>query len=166
MTLYVEDDYDFFSSQGDLLEKVKSVVEAALQVEDVPYEVEVCLTVVDREEIKSINKEHREIDKATDVLSFPQIQAISNGNIDWEQIDTMSCMNLDTDEIILGDIVLCHEVAKEQAVSYEHSLLREVCFLVAHSMFHLLGYDHMTEADEKLMIEKQNQVLEQLGIMR
>ena len=75
-------------------------------------------------------------------------------------------MNYDTNHIMLGDIVLCYEVADEQAKSYGHSLKREVCFLVAHSMFHLLGYDHMNEEDEKLMIAKQNKVLSDLGINR
>ena len=75
-------------------------------------------------------------------------------------------MNYDTNHMLLGDIVLCYEVALEQAEAYGHSLRREVCFLVAHSMFHLLGYDHMNEEDEKLMISKQNEVLLNLGIER
>ncbi|MGL4798548.1 MAG: rRNA maturation RNase YbeY [Cellulosilyticaceae bacterium] len=166
MALYLEDDYGFFESQPGLLEKVEAVVKEALKVEQVPYETEISLTVADKEEIREINQAHREIDKATDVLSFPQIEPMANGVIEWDELDETMYMNLDTDELMLGDIVLCHEVAKEQAESYGHSFEREVCFLVAHSMFHLLGYDHMNEEDEKLMIAKQEEVLKNLGITR
>lgn len=166
MNLYLEDDYEFFEKHEGLLEDVKAVIEECLKVEKVPYSVEISLTVVDKEEIKEINNEHRQIDRSTDVLSFPQIDPLSNGVIDWKNLDEASIMNYDTKDILLGDIVLCHEVAEEQAGEYGHTLRREVCFLVAHSMFHLLGYDHMNEADEKLMISKQNEVLLSLNIGR
>ena len=166
MTLYLEDELDFIASQEALSEKLDAVIEAILTEEKVPYEVEISLTVVDKEEIQSINKEHRGIDKVTDVLSFPQIDPVSNGVIDWDNIDTAMVMNFDTDEIILGDVILCEAVAREQAAEYDHSLEREVCFLVAHSMFHLLGYDHMTPEEETLMISKQKAILEQIGITR
>lgn len=166
MNLYLEDDYNFFDENEGLLEDVKAVIEACLQVEKVPHDVEVSLTVVDKEEIQAINNEHRQINRPTDVLSFPQIDPLSNGIIDWVNLDEASIMNYDTGDILLGDIVLCYEVAKEQATEYGHTLRREVCFLVAHSMFHLLGYDHMNEADEKLMISKQNEVLLDLNIGR
>lgn len=166
MNIYLEDEYDFFKHNEGLLETVEEVIKTCLETEQVPYEAEISLTVVDKGEIKEINKEHREIDKATDVLSFPQIEPKTNGVIEWNDLDESSIMNYDTNHILLGDIVLCYEVAQEQAASYGHSLKREVCFLVAHSMFHLLGYDHMNESDEKLMISKQNEVLLKLGIER
>ena len=166
MTLYLEDDYQFFENNAGLLEKVEAVIEGALDLEKVPYEPEISLTVADKEGIREINQAHRQIDKATDVLSFPQIEPEEAGGIDWDAVDTTCIMNLDTDEIILGDIVLCHTVAEEQAASYGHSLAREVCFLVAHSMLHLLGYDHMTPPEEERMIAKQNEILNQLGITR
>lgn len=166
MNIYLEDDYEFFEHNEGLFEMVEKVIQTCLQTEKIPYEAEISLTVVDKEEIREINKEHREIDKTTDVLSFPQIEPESNGVIAWDDLDETMIMNYDTNHILLGDIVLCYEVAKEQAEAYEHSLKREVCFLVAHSMFHLLGYDHMNEADEKLMMAKQNQVLLELGIER
>lgn len=166
MTIYLEDDYNFFEANVGLFEKVEAVVKEALEVESVPYIAEISLTVADKEAIREINCAHREIDKATDVLSFPQIEPIENGVIAWDVLDETLYMNLDTKELMLGDIVLCHEVAKEQAVSYGHSLEREVCFLVAHSMFHLLGYDHMNEEEEALMIQKQEKVLQNLGIVR
>lgn len=166
MKIYLEDDYNFFEQNTEIYKQVERVIEKALEVEKVPYSAEISLTVVDKEEIREINSAHREIDKATDVLSFPQIEPMENGYIDWENLETTLYMNLDTQDIMLGDIVLCEEVAREQAESYNHLLEREVCFLVAHSMLHLLGYDHMTPEEEKIMIEKQNEILDALGINR
>lgn len=166
VTLYLEDEVNFFESHNELLEKVKAVINQCLEEEKVPFEVEVSLTVVDLETIHEINKEHRNIDRPTDVLSFPQIDPETIGYINWDTLDTASCVNYDTEEVILGDIILCADKAREQAASYGHSLTREVCFLVAHSMFHLLGYDHMTEEDEKTMVKKQESVLQCLSILR
>lgn len=166
MNIYLEDELEFFKKSPELWERVKQVMEACLDEEEVPYEVEVSLTVVGRDEIHEINKEHRQIDRPTDVLSFPQIEAEANGVILWDDIDHTMVMNFDTECLILGDIVLCSDIAQEQAEAYGHSLEREVCFLVAHSMFHLLGYDHMNETDEKLMFGKQEKVLSRLGILR
>lgn len=166
MNLYLEDEYNFFEKESNLLDSVKEVILKCLEIEKVPYESEISLTVVDKEEIRALNSEYRDIDRPTDVLSFPQIDPISNGIMDWNHLDETEVMNYDTNHIMLGDIVLCYEVAQEQAQAYGHTLKREVCFLVAHSMLHLLGYDHMNEEDEKLMITKQNEVLTVLGINR
>lgn len=166
MTIYLEDEVQFFENHPELYQKVESVIHRCLDEENVPYEVEVSLTVVDLETIHRINKKHRQVDRPTDVLSFPQIDPERIGYINWEQIDFSGCVNYDTDEIMLGDIILCADKAKEQAESYGHSLEREICFLVAHSMFHLLGYDHMTPEDEKTMVTKQESVLQYLSILR
>lgn len=164
--IYLEDDRGFFEAHQAIYDEVQRVIEKVLVLEKVPYAVEVSLIVVDEEEIQAINAEHRDIDRVTDVLSFPQIEPLSNGVIDWENLETAGYMNLDTNDLMLGDIVLCEAVAKQQAENYNHSLTREVCFLVAHSMLHLLGYDHMNEQDEALMIAKQKEVLDDLGICR
>lgn len=166
MTIYLEDETGFFNQYPDIYKKVESVIERCLDEEEVPYEVEVSLTMVDISRIHEINNEYRGIDRPTDVLSFPQIEAKEIGHIDWDQIDYSSCVNYDTEEVMLGDIILCDEKAKEQAAHFGHSLEREVCFLVAHSMFHLLGYDHMTPEDEKKMVNKQESVLQYLSILR
>lgn len=166
MTIYLEDDRGFFEAHTGLFEKVEAVIEKCLEEEKVPFEIEISLTVVDKDEIKEINKEYREIDKDTDVLSFPQIEPKNIGHIAWDELNTSSVMNLDTNQIILGDIILCDEKAIEQAKSYGHSLEREVCFLILHSMLHLLGYDHMCEEDEKNMVQKQEYVLQCLSILR
>ncbi len=166
MTLYLEDEVDFFLENKDLIDKIKAVINKCLEEEKVPYEVEVSLSVVDLEAIHEINRMHRQIDQPTDVLSFPQIEPETIGYINWENVDKMGCMNFDTKELMLGDIILCAQRAVEQAKSYGHSLEREVCFLVAHSMFHLLGYDHITKEDEKVMLDKQSNVLKSLSILR
>ena len=166
MTIYLEDEAGFFEENQKLYNKVRMVIDKCIDKENVPYEVEVSLSVVSLEEIHEINKNHREIDRPTDVLSFPQIEPDVVGSINWDSLDLSGAMNYDTDEVILGDIILCLERAKEQALEYGHSLEREVCFLVAHSMFHLLGYDHMTEVDEKNMMSKQEEILKELEILR
>lgn len=166
MTIYLEDEVDFFKAHPGLYEKVEQVVNRCLDEEKVPYEVEVSISVVDLSRIHEINRDYRQVDRPTDVLSFPQIEPEVIGYINWDQVDFSGCVNFDTDEVMLGDIILCAERAKEQAESYGHSLEREVCFLVAHSMFHLLGYDHMTEEDEKNMVTKQESVLQYLSILR
>lgn len=166
MTIYLEDETQFFEKYPAIYEKVEAVITRCLDVEEVPYETEVSLTMVDLDTIHEINMTHREVDRPTDVLSFPQIAPKAIGVIDWDNIDFASCTNYDTEEIMLGDIIICDERAREQAESYGHSLEREICFLVAHSMFHLLGYDHMTSEEEKVMVEKQESVLQYLSILR
>ncbi len=166
MTIYLEDDYDFFTTHEAIYRQVQKVIDKVLDLEAVPYETEISLTVVEKDEIQAINASHRDKDQPTDVLSFPQIEPEANGVIGWETLNTVSLMNFDTEELILGDIVLCYQVAEEQAIRYGHSLEREVCFLVAHSMLHLLGYDHMNPQDEQLMMTKQTQVLDALQIIR
>ncbi len=166
MTIYLEDEMNFFEDKKDLYENVKLVIDKSLDIEDVPYEVEISLSAVSLDEIHKINKEHRDVNRPTDVLSFPQLETSKVGTIDWEEIDLNGCVNYDTDEVILGDIILCPDRAIEQANEYGHSLEREVCFLIAHSMFHLLGYDHMEKEDEKIMLQKQEEVLNKLNILR
>ena len=116
---------------------------------------EVSVTLVDNEGIRELNREHRDIDRETDVLSFPL------GDDDGYEVDP------DNDAIMLGDIVISLEKAAQQAEEYGHSYRREVAFLITHSLFHLLGYDHVnSEEEEKIMFGKQEKVLDKLGITR
>ncbi len=156
--VYLEDEQHFFEDYPEILQEVYRVIEKCLDEEKVPFDVEISLTVVDTLEIQAINKQYRSIDKSTDVLSFPQIDASSNGEIAWEEVEPH--------QVMLGDIILCHEKAVQQAEEYGHTLKREVCFLIIHSMLHLLGYDHMNEADEKVMFNKQEHILNLLNISR
>lgn len=152
----------YYSNRQKLVELPKGIrtlirqcCEAALEEESIKEDAEVSLSIVDNEKIKEMNKEFRQKDSATDVLSFPMS--------DGESFD----IDPETDRIILGDIVISAERAKEQAEEYGHSLEREMCFLATHSMFHLLGYDHeVSKEEEKIMFEKQEKVLKKLGINR
>lgn len=173
MTIYYENqtDYEF---DFDYKKTANDVISKTLLLEHFNYEVEVSITFVDEENIREINKEFRDLDKSTDVLSFPMIEYDSDYSRISDRkeemydflIDRIDIKNPDTDEIILGDIVLCIPVIIMQAQEYNHSILREYAFLIAHSMLHLLGYDHIEDDERIIMENKQNQILESLNITR
>ena len=112
-----------------------------------------------------MNREFRQIDRPTDVLSFPMVAYGKPGDFSALGQDEDN-FNPDTGEAMLGDIVLNVEWVKEQARQYGHSEEREYAFLILHSMLHLLGYDHMTEEDAAQMEGKQREILNQMGILR
>ena len=159
----VEVPFDF-----DWEEVIKKVIMAAMDYEKCPYEAEVSVVMTDEEGIHQINKEFRQIDRSTDVLSFPMLSYDTPGDFSPLEEDEMEmeCFNPETGELILGDIVLCVEKVLEQAKSYNHSVKRELAFLTAHSMFHLFGYDHMQDDERMVMEQRQRELLEQLGINR
>ena len=141
------------------------VIEAALDYENCPYEVEVNLLLTMNDEIQEMNQNFRQIDRATDVLSFPMIDYEEAGNFDFLE-DVMDAFHPESGELMLGDIVISKEKVISQAEEYGHSVEREYAFLIAHSMLHLFGYDHM-EDDERIVMEvKQKEILEQLQILR
>ena len=144
----------------------KEVVEFALEHEDFPYEAEVNLTLTDNESIHEINKMYREIDRPTDVLSFPMLSYEVAGDFSHLEEDYDDNFNPDTGEIMLGDIVISVDKVKEQAESYGHSEKREYAFLILHSMLHLFGYDHITPEEAEIMEEKQNEILTKMNILR
>lgn len=144
----------------------KEVVEFALDHEDFPYEAEVNLTLTDNESIHEINKMYREIDRPTDVLSFPMLSYEVAGDFSHLEEDYDDNFNPDTGEIMLGDIVISVDKVKEQAESYGHSEKREYAFLILHSMLHLFGYDHITPEEAEIMEEKQNEILTKMNILR
>ena len=155
-----------FDFDVDML--AKSVIEQCLDYEKCPYEAKVMLTFTDNKGIRELNNNYRNIDKETDVLSFPMIEYETPGDFTiLEDDDSMyDCFEPDSGELVLGDIVISVERAKEQAEEYGHSLKREIAFLIAHSMFHLFGYDHMEENERKVMEDRQREVLDILGITR
>lgn len=156
----VEVDFPF-----DYKEVATSVILKALDTEQFPYEVEVGLTITDDESIRQINKEFREKDSATDVLSFPLIDYETPG--DFSRLEEMDdIFHPDTGEAMLGDIVVSIEHVISQAEEYGHSLRREFAFLIAHSMLHLMGYDHMELKEAEIMEQKQKQILDLLNITR
>ena len=144
------------------------VVDYILKKENCPWDVEVDILITDSDEVQDYNREYRDIDKTTDVLSFP--------NIDWEapadyssvdeQEFNASSFNPETDLPILGEICLNKDRIISQADEYGHSIKREYAFLIAHSMLHLLGYDHMEDDEASVMEDKQKEYLSQLGINR
>ncbi|WP_281815982.1 rRNA maturation RNase YbeY [Vallitalea longa] len=145
---------------------INKVIAQSLEQEECPYEVEISVTITDNEKIKEINKEYRNMDKPTDVLSFPLIDFTRPSNFDEIEEDNDEWFDLDTGELMLGDIIISLERAKQQAQEYDHSLEREIGFLTAHSMLHLMGYDHMIQEEEQVMLSKQKQILNEVGLRR
>lgn len=141
------------------------VIEAALEYAHCPYETEVNLLLTEEEEIREMNRMHRQMDKVTDVLSFPMLEYEVPGEFAAfeEQADVF---HPESGELMLGDIVICKQKVLAQAEEYGHSARREFAFLIAHSMLHLFGYDHMEEEERLLMEQKQREILEQVGILR
>lgn len=135
---------------------MKKITLDSLKYEGFQEECEISISIVDNEEIHQINKQFRGIDRPTDVLSFPQLT--------FEEGEIMD--RNENGEVVLGDIIISLERAREQAEEYGHSLKREIAFLTAHSMLHLLGYDHMEPEEEKEMFAKQKEILELAGIPR
>ncbi len=145
----------------EIIDTIQAVCDRTLQTEECDFDAEISVTFTDNEGIRKINKEYRGIDKPTDVLSFPMLEFDKNGVADNAELDT------DGDLIMLGDIVLSLERAREQSTEFGHSFKREVAFLTAHSMLHLLGYDHVDDEEgEKIMRQKQDGILTSLGITR
>lgn len=156
MKIYIEysNEQEKLNPPEDFEKLVEDCTRAALEEEEIEDDAEVSVTLVDNARIRELNSEFREIDRETDVLSFPL------GDDEGFEVDP------DTDAILLGDIVISLEKAKSQSEEYGHSFKREVAFLVTHSLFHLLGYDHMTPEEETEMFAKQEKVLTKLGITR
>ena len=166
MTLNLDMDADYQKEfDFDLEETGKKVMEGTLDHENCPYEAEVNLVLTDNEEIRRTNREFRDIDRETDVLSFPMLEYDRPGDFSHAEEDE-SCFNPDTGELILGDIMISVPKLKEQAEAYGHSQLREHAFLITHSLLHLMGYDHMEAEEAVLMENRQREILETLGITR
>ena len=132
---------------------LRRVIRTALgqQGVDVPCEVDVYVT--GDAGIQELNREMRQVDRPTDVLSFPQFEDLE------EEIPEVG-------EICLGDVVICREKAEEQAEEFGHSFERELVYLFTHSVLHLLGYDHMEEDEKKVMRQREEEIMEQIGLMR
>lgn len=144
----------------------QKVVEYCLDYVKFPYEAEVNLTLTDNEGIHRINKEFREIDRPTDVLSFPMLSYEHPADFSFLERESDDDFNPDTGEALLGDIVISIDKVYEQSESYGHSVEREFAFLIVHSMLHLFGYDHMEEEEAKEMEEQQRRILNGLQILR
>lgn len=138
-------------------EMLLNLLEFAAKFENIDLDnTEMSLSFVDKNEIQEINRDYRGKDVPTDVISF----ALN------DETDEVEILGLEEDINTLGDVIICVEIAKEQAQEYNHSFDREIGFLAVHGFLHLLGYDHMEEEEEKIMFSKQEEILEQFGLRR
>lgn len=135
-----------------ITEKAQKTISEVLRVEKIEENAEVSLSIVDKDEIHILNRDYRDVDRPTDVLSFP---------LDEEGFDQDG-----NPILLLGDIVICLDVAKEQAEDFGHSLEREIMYLICHSTLHLLGYDHIEEDDKIEMRAKEKEVMKNLGVFK
>ena len=168
MSVFIENEveakFDF-----DYEDVIMSVIDESVGYVNCPFEVSVEVTITDNEQIKRINMEQRDKDMATDVLSFRMIEYENPADFEFLEGDddyTYTYFEPDTGELILGDIVISYEKVYSQAEEYGHSVKRELAFLVAHSMLHLFGYDHMEDDERMVMEQKQKEILDNLGITR
>ena len=165
MTIYVENegDYEYSFSVEEQLDKLAAFVTDYVGC---PYEPVISVTLVTKEEIHRLNREFRQVDRPTDVLSFPMMDYDSSADFSGRSFEESLTISPETGEIVLGDIVICSDVVREQTEEYGHSELREFSFLVVHSLLHLFGYDHMEEEERIEMEEKQREIMNQLQILR
>lgn len=150
----------------DIEQVVETVVLEVLDSEGCPYESQVNVLLTDNEGIRMFNKEYRNIDKETDVLSFPNLDFEEPGFYEVDEEAEADYFDPESGELILGDIIISVDKVREQSESYGHSAKREFAFLIAHSMLHLAGYDHMEPEEAKVMEAKQEAVLQKLNITR
>ncbi|TDL83381.1 rRNA maturation RNase YbeY [Peribacillus frigoritolerans] len=138
------------------LEMVETLLQFAADAESIEQDAELSVTFVDNEKIKEINRDYRSKDQVTDVISFA-MEEQGEGEVSIVGVDMPP---------VLGDIIISVPRAEEQAEEYGHSFTRELGFLAVHGLLHLLGYDHMTEEEEKKMFGKQKEILDAYGLKR
>ncbi len=165
MTIHFEQETeDQFSF--DPQEVAEKVIQQALEECHCPYEADVNLLLVGEESIREMNANFRQIDRITDVLSFPMLTYEEPADFSDEALESQDSFHPESGELMLGDIVICVPRMKEQAEEYGHGEKREFAFLVVHSMLHLFGYDHMSEEEAKEMEALQESVLNKCNIKR
>lgn len=162
MSVYIEYEQETIPDFNELIEKV---IGQALDYEECPYEAEVNVLLTDNPSIHEMNLLNRGIDRPTDVLSFPMNDFPEPADFDALE-SCVDAFHPETGELLLGDIVISYEKAVEQADAYQHSIEREIAFLTAHSMLHLMGYDHESEKERMDMEERQEAILKILNINR
>ena len=145
---------------------IREIILASLDYEKCPYEAEVNVILTDNDAIQAINKDYRQIDAPTDVLSFPMVDFERESDFSHVEDAAEDYFDPETGELVLGDIIISVEKVIEQAEKYGHSQERELAFLVAHSMLHLCGYDHMEDAEREVMEQKQSEILAEKGYCR
>lgn len=154
MTVLIENRQNSIAVKSGMITIIKKVVDAAFARERFPYGYEVGVLLVDNETITALNREYRDTDTVTDVLSFALLE-------DEEFIDTN-----EDGEVLIGDIVVSVPKAVDQAEEYGHSVERELAYLVLHGALHLLGYDHREAGDTRIMRSREEEILTDLGLAR
>ena len=149
----IEDEYGAGKDYSEIIEKTVNIV---AEKENLPS-VNVCVLITDKEGIREINKENRNVDAPTDVLSFPYLIYDEDFNPIGELEDEK---DPETGAICLGDMVICPDIIKEHAEEYGNTVEQELSYMVVHSMYHLLGYDHMEEEDKKKMRAKEKEIID------
>ena len=150
--IYIEEDIELEENHKQI---IKDTVNKVWEKESLP-EISLCVLITDKEGIREINKENRNIDSPTDVLSFPYLTFDDNYNMIENPEDEK---DPETNTLMLGDMVICMDVIKEHAEEYLNTVEQELSYMVVHSMYHLLGYDHMNEEDKKVMREKEKEII-------
>lgn len=145
---------------------IRAVVSEALDYVGCPYGAAVNVLLTDNEAIREMNREYRRIDRATDVLSFPLIEYEEPADFSRLEEEPEAYFDPESGELLLGDIVISLERMRAQAAEYGHSEQRELAFLVAHSMLHLSGYDHVEDGEREIMEAKQEEILQKLHLTR
>lgn len=165
MSIFIENELEY-EIPNRYREVTEEIILAALDYLECPYECEINVIFTDNDRIRIINKEQRDIDSPTDVLSFPMADYDIPGDFSKLEDNLLDYFNQDTGELLLGDIILNIDRIKSQAEEYNHSPIRELAFLTAHSMLHLAGYDHIDDAMRMDMEEKQEEILTMKGYTR
>lgn len=165
MTIHIEEETKI-PFRFDYSALTKRVIEGTLDFIECPYEAEVNVLFTDNEAIREINRENRNLDAPTDVLSFPFGEFPVPGRFDTLEDEQPDLFHPDTGELMLGDIVISVERVLSQAEEYGHSVERELGFLLSHSVLHLCGFDHMEDEERMVMEEKQRQIMEVLKLYR
>ena len=149
MEIYIENRQNKIEINNEINDIIEETIKESLMFEKDNLNYEISVLIVDNEEIRKLNNEFRGIDKETDVLSFPMDdEFIIEG------------------PLLLGDIIISAEKALEQSKDYNHSLYREIAYLTAHSMFHLMGYDHMDDEEKFIMREKEKEIMKRIGVFK
>ena len=158
LNLVWENEQDKVNITDELCDKIRTCLERALESEEFCDDAEISLTFTDNDAIRELNLESRGKDSATDVLSFPMLEQDDDGTLIIYDEDIVD------GNVLLGDIVISIARVKQQATEYEHSFEREFAYMLVHGFYHLMGEDHIEEADKKVMREKEENVLEALGL--
>lgn len=165
--IYIDNRQNKIDVPKGIIDKINEIIKFALKEEKVEYECEISIIFVDNVMIRKLNKRYRNIDRETDILSFPMLFYPSHKVFKDVYLNRkIDISNFDGENLVLGDIALSIEKAEKQSIEYNHSFEREVIYLIIHSVLHLLGYDHIEDDDKKIMRKREEEILQKFDITR